>query len=321
MISELPGLFGKNFAIGFFLPAIIIVAGVNLLLVAFGLSNLGDAADPLQDVTIAALLAWVLAVALMALSRPLVRFLEGYGDHNPLRRLFLASEQKHFTDHVAPLLKLANDIDAARAAGQPEPAAGADFSGKLSAAASRYPDRIEFVMPTRLGNIMRAFEVYPRVVYELESILAWPRLMMIVPEAARKQVDDSRAVVDFAINLLVAGVVILAVYLVLALYLQEWPALWVPPSALLACIGAWHLIQQSALQWGEEVKAVFDLYREALAGQVGLDLPLDSAQETVMWRALSRMMVFRSRSAYAALRPFRTRPKPAAGSAADPDAP
>jgi hypothetical protein len=88
MISELPKLFGKNFAIGFFLPAAAIALGV------LGLAALHHHAtellaqaegDPLKLGTISIVALWLFAVAMMAVHRSTAQLLEGYGRLNPFQ--------------------------------------------------------------------------------------------------------------------------------------------------------------------------------------------------------------------------------------------
>ena len=40
----------------------------------------------------------------------------------------------------------------------------------------RFPDGENLVLPTRFGNVVRAFEVYPRRQYQIAAIEIWPRL-------------------------------------------------------------------------------------------------------------------------------------------------
>ena len=77
-----------------------------------------------------------------------------------------------------PALELQAKIDAARARGE-DPDVPPEHPKRLRYAVENFPDDIEWVLPTRLDNLIRAFEVYPRVVYGLDSIPAWPRLQAV----------------------------------------------------------------------------------------------------------------------------------------------
>jgi len=48
-------------------------------------------------------------------------------------------------------------------------------------------------MPTRLGNLLRAAERKPLEKYGLDAILCWSRLWMLLPDAVKKDLQESRA--------------------------------------------------------------------------------------------------------------------------------
>jgi hypothetical protein len=53
---------------------------------------------------------------------------------------------------------------------------------------------------------MRAHERYSDVVYEIEAIALWPRLFMIIPEAARERIRESEGLFHFSINMLFTSI-------------------------------------------------------------------------------------------------------------------
>jgi hypothetical protein len=48
-------------------------------------------------------------------------------------------------------------------------------------------------MPTRLGNLLRAAERKPLEKYGLDAIICWSRLWMLLPDAVKKDLQESRA--------------------------------------------------------------------------------------------------------------------------------
>lgn len=149
-------------------------------------------------------------------------------------------------------------------------------------------------MPTQFGNKMRAFEVYPRVVYGIDAIPLWPRLEAVIPAHFRGIIDESKAYLDFSVNLLCGSVVCMLFYAVVSAADQRVLALWVPVISLLVAGAGYRLSLAAASEWGEYVKSAFDLYRGALAEQLGLHLPRSSDAERTMWNTVSRMMIYRS---------------------------
>src|SRR5271155_3170324 len=58
----------------------------------------------------------------------------------------------------------------------------------------------EILSRERFGNIIRAFEVYPRQVYEADSGNIWPRLASVMSKDFSALQDDARAQVDFFVR-------------------------------------------------------------------------------------------------------------------------
>jgi len=53
--------------------------------------------------------------------------------------------------------------------------------------------------PTRLGNIVEAFETYSNSVYGIDAIFYWPRLWIMLDKDLRNTLDESQAVADGAL--------------------------------------------------------------------------------------------------------------------------
>jgi len=182
------------------------------------------------------------------------------------------------------------------------PDAEDDFLDKVWRAVNSYPDIIGNVLPTKLGNVMRAYERYSDVVYGMEAIALWPRIFMVIPEEARTLFREGEALFQFDLNALVAGSVSFVVYFtIVAVAVQSgnpdellialrWSLIPVI-SALLAWFGWWQL-PVAAGQRGEQVKAVFDLYRDKFAEALGLELPTAHKDEVSMWVLVSRRMTY-----------------------------
>ena len=303
-LNELPKLFHRGFIIGFLLPAVLFNWYVHIVLGSeaadFTLAKALDAPH-LADWSITTA---VLSIFLMALNRSVIRVLEGYGSLNPLR-LLLPLVKRRFRQRIKPLYDEALRVDAAR---QTDPGARSTIKGfahKMEIAVRSYPDREEFLLPTKFGNVYRAFEVYSRVTYGIDAIPAWPRLQLIIPPRVQDHLREQRSILDFMVNLLVLS---LAAALILAYYRLGSKSL-VPPVLflvpVLSAIYAWFMLPGSAQQWGEAVKSVFDTHRERLARELGLQIPVDHKDERAMWREISRLMLFRAASSFDTLQKFR----------------
>lgn len=56
------------------------------------------------------------------------------------------------------------------------------------------------VLPTRLGNVIRAFESYPEHQYRISAIPMWPRLVAVIDKDYASALADQRASFDFMLN-------------------------------------------------------------------------------------------------------------------------
>jgi hypothetical protein len=120
-------------------------------------------------------------------------------------------------------------------------------------------------MPTSLGDVLRAAELWPQVKYGLEPIACFPRLWLVLPEAARHELSAARTQLDRSV-----GVVIWAVLLVAW---TPW-AWWWPVIGVVTAIGVYRAwVLTAARTYADLLEASFDVHRLALYDAVGLDRP------------------------------------------------
>jgi len=290
VFGELPKLLGRDFAIGFFLPFAVLLAVTVGLLDAFDVTPaLLDRLDEnlLIGTTVAGAAAWLGGVALLGINRAVYRFFEGYGALNPLR-LLAWLERRRFT-------KLKARIAQARADGRGSPPRPSRTGlGRLMRAEVREFPEEEHLLPTRFGNALRAFEVYPRIMYGLDSIPGWLRLLAVIPKEFLGMVDEAKAQADFWLNLWLVGLVVTAEWGVLAAVEHAWaPTWWVPVAALAAAWFSSRRALAAVQDWGEMVKAAFDVFLPDLYKKLGA-MPVESRQEEQkIWMAFSQAVLYR----------------------------
>ena len=318
-MSDLPKLFGKAFAVGFLLPAAAFAFGLAGLMARFGsirdpVSRLFEA--KIADVAVSVLLLWLGAVCLLALNRPILRLMEGYGSFNPLRPLRVITVRRYtrLSSRAAALQKAMDQ--ATKAGSRLTEIERAERSMITRVLANDYPDQEQYVLPTSFGNVMRAYEVYPRVVYGLEGIQSWNRLVAVLPDGFRTQIEDAKSQTDFWVNMRVVSILLLVIYAVLAWPQSHiasfWPLirvkhLWMAEVTTAVAVISIPCATSMAREWGGLVMSAFDLYRSDLAKTLGLDLPRSIEHERQMWTAFSQMTVYRSRRGADSLGVFRTK--------------
>jgi hypothetical protein len=300
--GELARLFTRTFAIGYLLPAAALLLALYAVLDAFGLGE-----GILRIVTykdsygalLALAVAWFVAILLLAINRPTVRLLAGYGRLNPLR-LGRPRHRKSFR-------KRHRTLAAARPGkGDAQAVPGdAQVARSLWELARDFPDDEALVLPTKFGNVVRAFEVYPRVIYGLEYTYAWARLVGVIPSEYREMIDNEKSQMDFWVNTCLGACVTVALYLSLAIVRGAWPQWGIAIAALAVAVVSVSGACALAKSWGLLVTSAFDLFRSDLCRQLGLRLPPSLDEERELWESVSQVWVYRSPNSAQRLTKFR----------------
>jgi hypothetical protein len=135
--------------------------------------------------------------------------------------------------------------------------------------------------PTRLGNIVEAYETYPMSAYGIDAIFYWPRLWLMLDKDLRASLDESQAIADGA--LYVSFCLLLCVPVVCAYAAGGWLSLFpglrlfdLPclPSPIWTTVGVPLLLVAARLTYelglwqqrayGELFKAMFDQFQDKL---------------------------------------------------------
>jgi hypothetical protein len=124
----------------------------------------------------------------------------------------------------------------------------------------RLPTDPARMMPTLVGNLLRAAEEYPWVRYGLEAGICWPRLWLLLPKEVREEIAAARGRLNEATRLLAWGI--------LFVVWTGW-AWWAAPVGLAVAVLAWQGMVVAALVYGDLVRAAFDLYHPALYEKMG----------------------------------------------------
>lgn len=308
MLAQLPKLFDREFIIGYFLPALVTLSVLLSLLYTFGTG--ADIYNSLQgknflDVAVGLVLVWLMAVAFMAMNSWIIGCLSGNGRLNPFRliRLF---QLKSFDSLIGDRADLLNKKRALEKADKPVPdEMTVQYAKILRALAIQFPDQQTWVLPTGFGNTLRAHEVYPRVVYGLDTIGSWERLLGVIPNDFQSQIAAKKAQLDFWVNLWFGAIVVAVVYGVLGVACSTWPQPWIPFLGLAFSFAAAKFAKANAREWGGFMMAAFDLYRGDLAAKMGFELPRSVVEERAFWQLFSQAMIYRSPEAMERLTKYR----------------
>jgi hypothetical protein len=333
MLSGLPSIADKNFVIGFFLPVIIVLFVTAWVFPDIGvLAPLRTATDKtLGDLAWQVLAVWTLSIGLFTTNHLQYRLLEGYCPPvswfgwlrawHRWRFGRIAGRRQEIRDRWAQALQDKREFPADQ---QDE---SARLQQRLVTEFPTYRDETRpgvvlpgAIMPTRFGNVIAAFEVYSRQIYNADSIPVWLRLASVVPKDFASEIEDARAPVNcfvnicylalvvcgFALGRIVAGIdqshiLVEATGMPTHATIQASlpaAACYDAEVALAALVVAWIAYRWAthlAIAWGELVKSAFDCYLPALVRQLGYATPPDAALRQKFWDEFSNLAIYRVR--------------------------
>lgn len=144
------------------------------------------------------------------------------------------------------------------------------------------------LLPTKLGNILRAGEDNAGKFYSLDVVTIWPRLYPLLPGTVTAILDDRRNQLDMAVRFCFT---FWAMALV-SLFILKDHGLWllVPVAALLLSWLSYRSALEAGMAYGESIKAAVDLHRFDLLKALRMPLPEDIESEREINKRLSRFL-------------------------------
>ncbi|MCI3275992.1 hypothetical protein [Streptomyces cylindrosporus] len=270
-------------------PRALFVAGVLALVRSGSFSGRSDwgAVWPARSVVLVGLLVMVIACAslLALLMHPFqvraVRVLEGYWD------------RWSFTAKLAGMLTRRQrrrwEVLRRQAHGTEE---GRDWDLRVQADARRrlaaYPPA-DALLPTALGNALRAGELSAGERYGLTTLTSWPRIYLQVSDRMAEVLSSARDALDTAVNLCWS---FLALTAVAACALCDEPTgWWLCPVTLLLAGVAYKGAVIAAQAYSGLMHIVYDLHRFDLLDALHYQLPADRTAEEEVFSDVSDLFV------------------------------
>lgn len=215
------------------------------------------------------------SVLVERLALPMLRALEGYWPR-PLQRL-TRSLAGRYRARQQRLETRWNELYARYEDGATTPDEAQELID-LELRLAELPARPQRVMPTRLGNILRASESAIVAKYGIDPVRCWPALWLVLPDTTQNVVGAARASLDTAVTSWLWAVLI-AVWTV-----------FTPWALLVAAAAAWPAyvnLRTTAARYGELIDATFIVHRGLLYDAVGRPRPADGASEHASGQALT----------------------------------
>jgi hypothetical protein len=276
MVGSLTGLFERRFLLTSWLPTSLFWTGLfALAATAPGWAELVRwwTAQPGEvHILFAAVgLAWTTFTAslLAANAGGIIRLCEGYWPNLPILRGFHARRRAHY---LALHTRLHDD-----------PAGYPRMYGN-------YPARSASIKPTRLGNILQSAEDYPADRYEINAIIAWPRLYLVLPDRMLTALGGAKANLDLMANLIALSAAFAVLGTATAAVTTPWygPILCAFGGLALAWLSYEGAVRE-ARPYAQLICAAFDLHRNLLLTTQGLTPATSYGQERRQWRELSHL--------------------------------
>ena len=160
--------------------------------------------------------------------------------------------------------------------------------------ATQYPEQFEHFMPTRLGNVLRAAEMYSYYRYSLDLPLVWPRLATVAPDRYRDDVEEFRTDYEWLLGLSCLSsiaAIVLGGYAVVSggswwLFISSFT------GGYLVAVAAYSAAVTAASEYGEQIRVGVDLYRSEVLKSLGLELPGTLSAERKLWKRLQAFSKF-----------------------------
>lgn len=170
----------------------------------------------------------------------------------------------------------------------------AQYEGRLTKRHALWPDsyprNVDRIMPTRLGNILRAGEEHAYLRYGIDSVTAWPRLYIVLPETFRQTFGSAAANLELAVIISVLGAAFAAIGGLLASVMLPWYAalLIVGGGMAVAWLG-YQAALHAASGYAMLIRAAFDVHRWKLLEAMGLKSPTSYDSEREQWGQLRKL--------------------------------
>lgn len=287
MLQELKGSFGRAFVLSAFFP-LLVFSAASLALFLEATQGLGNALAAWEKIPVLTqslvLVAGLVPLVFLAyfsynFQYLITRLFEGYWGHKPfalyLRNLGVKKHRRRWERlnalaQSAATPTQANEIIAEQLAFYPP------------------PTHLDKMMATRLGNILRAAEIYAYDRYGIDASVIWPRLRPLLKPETVALLEDKKTTLEMMLLMALLGGLFTVLWAPVTGFAHRWDLF------LLSMLGiplSWLCYQnavQVALAYGEQVKATFDLYRHDLLRALNRPIPSDGETERKEWLRLSR---------------------------------
>lgn len=288
-LTDVAGVFSRFFIVGFFLPSFFALVALSQLSTSAFLPNGFEAYAGATQILILGGAGVLSGLFLLGLERPILRLFEGY----PMLKSRLGLAQPFLSLQRRTYEKLAEE----KRAGSPD--ADPEAQSRGIAAWRRldryFPDDPSRLLPTRFGNVLRAWEDYSYNRWGLDAIPFWARVEPLLSDQERQLHEAARTDVAFFVNSSLAAVVVGIVLVADALANTpvSWAWAWLYLVPFLIAYLVYRFAIDAGQRWGVEIKASLDLHRLEVYDLLGVRRPTSFTDERgTIAPALNRFFLY-----------------------------
>jgi len=228
---------------------------------------------------VALLLAAASAIVVRRLTFPVLRLLEGYWPWpaGPLRDRLITSGARRAEaarDEFQKLAGLVHDGTATRRQ--------RDRYVRLDTRLRHMPTTAR-LLPTPIGNTLRAAESRPADKYGLDPVSLWPHLWLLMPDTARQELASARDALDASVSAVVWSLLFIA--------FAVWSPWAVAVGLGMAALTLLVWVPARAATFAALVETAFDLYRQDLYARLRWPLPATPHDERSEGRRVTTYLV------------------------------
>jgi hypothetical protein len=308
-LKELGGYFDKSWLVSAFFPSLLFwSAGLLFYATVRGLGTTlalwRSQSTEMQWILIASGLASItfFAYVIGNFQTGLIRFFEGYWQTYPL--VWLRDSRLYFYQRRLQYLRvqvknLNRKITALKNSGtdsNKDKKTALKYNRQFIAYRREYhlffPGREDLVMPTRLGNILRASEDYASLRYSIDSVVIWPRLYFYLPDTFIANLTSAETAMTTM--LVMAGLSFtfaVIACLVLALFTTKALLFAICASGFFLAWLCYRNSLHSARLYAELIKSAFDLHRWELLEAMHVKLPATLEEERKIWDDVTQLIL------------------------------
>lgn len=280
---------GRYFTVVSALPSASFVSYVYLLVESGAWSGPVRFDEALSELDLKAgvlltLLSFAAAVTLHPLQFALIQLLEGYWGRSAVAHRLALLRVRHHRRVTARLERERDEVDFPR----DDAVAAAIRQREAVRLRESYPEQPDDILPTRLGNVLRRYEMSGGSPYGVELVVAAPRISMVAQERELRYVADHRTQLELAVRVAVLGMIAAVVTTVVMWRHGSWMLLALAPYAVsyLAYRGA----VVAAHEYGTALTVMIELNRFALYERMRLGPPASLADEVRVNRRLMALL-------------------------------